>query len=455
MSKFNYKTSYHAASQFACGLALQFAAEGARELDTEAMRLMINRINQVTFYGQLQFNTFGQIVETGLGSTVQFNQNNDDVIVLPIAASATDMIYPIPRWDERQERVEWYNTATEQGIVIVAGIGVLMCIALMALFAAWRDRPQIIAASLLFVELIIFGAAMLYSSLFFWVLETTTAMCNLRYWLSGIGFVLMFSALLTKTWRVWKIFHDHSLKILKLNNAYLLRIMAVAIGIEVVVLTVWSAAFTPRVKTVVVDEYRPVLNYRTCACDSSLPFAVVLIMYKGLLIVAGIVLGFWSRKVRSEYNESKFILIAMYNITFAALILLVLFAIDISDRTIDFLIRSIAILWGITATLSILLIPKIYYVVKGSNDPTNRQGIGDWSTPQPSTSAPETYEAVQEQLEWIKKREQLLRERLNQLRGTDRKELNEEMSAMKPHGNAVAKSSRTSTNLTSVREENI
>jgi hypothetical protein len=419
------------------------------------MRFTINRVNLVTFYGQLQFNTFGQIVETGLGSTVQFNNHNEDAIVLPIAASATDLIYPMPLWEERQEQIQWYATGTEQGIVIVAGVGVLACIALMALFAAWRQRPQIIASSLLFVELIIFGAAMMYASLFFWVLETTTAMCNLRYWLIGVGFVLMFSALLTKAWRVWRIFHERSLKMLKLNNAYLLRIMAVAIGIEVVVLTVWSAAFTPQVETIIVDEYRPLLNYRTCTSDMSLPFAIVLIVYKGSLIIAGIVLGFSSRKIRSEYNESKFILIAMYNITFAALILLVLFAIDISDRSIDFIIRSIAILWGTTATLCILLIPKIYFVVSGSNDPTKRRGLGDWSTPQASIYVPETYEGVQEQLEWLAKREQLLRERLVEIKSNERKEnFTSRDKTTTTRGNSVGQSSRTSANLTSVREEN-
>ncbi len=422
VARFGYSPSYHAACQFACALAIQGSAELSNSLEPENMHNMINRISQPTFYGQLQFNSFGQIVETEVGATLQFNGTNDDVIVLPIAASANELIYPMPAWNERQELIAWYSTTEELGIVIVAGIGILACFVMMILFASWRDRPQIIASSLLFVELIILGAAMIYASLFFWVLETTTAMCNLRYWLSGVGFVLMFSALLTKAWRVWRIFHEHSLKMIKLTNMYLLRIMAVALTIEMVVLAVWSGAFTPEMETVVVDENRPILNYRTCSTDNSLPFAIVLIIYKAFLILAGVILGFWSRKIRSEYNESKFILIAMYNITFATLILLVLFAIGITDRYIDFLIRSIAILWGVTATLCILLIPKIYYVATGSNDPTRKRAGSTWSsTSHHSTNVPETYEAVQEQLELLSKREQQLRERLAELKSQDRK----------------------------------
>jgi hypothetical protein len=403
-------------------LAIQAGAEYSNSLNPEDIRVMINRVNEATFYGQLQFNPFGQIVETGLGATLQYTIEDNNVIVLPIAAAASDLVYPMPTWDERIEVVTWYDDPAELGIVIIAGIGVLLCFALMILFAAWRDRPQVIAASLLFVELIIFGAAMIYASLYFWTLETTTAMCNLRFWFAGVGFVLMFSALLIKTWRVWRIFHERSLKMIKLTNVYLLKIMAVALAIEIAVLTIWSAVSTPQSQTIIVDIHRPILNYRTCTSTNSLPFAIILIVYKAFLIVAGVVLGFWSRKIRSEYNESKFILIAMYNITFSAIILLVLFAIQLSDRYIDFLIRSIAIIWGVTATLCILLIPKIYYVATGSKDPTKKRGV--WSagiTPPSSSRIPYSLDAAQEQLEFLAKREQMLREKIVELKASDRK----------------------------------
>jgi gamma-aminobutyric acid type B receptor len=222
----------------------------------------------------------------------------------------------------------------------------------------------------------------------------------------------MFSALFIKTWRAWRIFHERSLKVIKLTNVYLLKIMAIAPAIEIAVLTIWSAVFTPQSETVVVDINRPALNYRTCTSAQSLPFAIILIVYKALLIIAGVVLGFWSRKIRSEYNESKFILIAMYNITFSAIILLVLFAIQLSDRYIYFLIRSIAILWGVTATLCVLFIPKIYYIMTGSKDPTKKRGVWSAGLTLPSSRVPDSLGAAQEQV---------LREKIAELKASDRK----------------------------------
>jgi hypothetical protein len=409
------------------------------------MRTAINTISEVTFYGQLQFNTFGQIVETGMGATVQVNKDGQQVIVLPVASAAAEFLYPMPTFAERKEVVSWYGTSAEQGIVAVAGFGILICVVLTVLFVAWRKRPQIIASSLLFVELIIAGAILIYASLFFWTLETTTVMCNLRYWFSGVGFVLMLCALLTKTWRVYRIFRDHSLKLIKLTNSYLLRILAVALAIEIVILIVWSAAFTPHVHTIVVDEHRPSLNYRTCVGSQTLPFAVASIIYHASLIIGGVLLGFLSRTIRSEYNESKFILISMYNLTFSGLILLVLYAIQVSDRYVDFLIRSIAILWGVTATLCILFIPKIYFVVTGSNDPTRRkQHFTNAVPPMDSANLPDSQAEIEERINALARVEQRLRERLMELKVTNRRSQGKNQASKNQSSNTAGTSSGNS-----------
>lgn len=50
-------------------------------------------------------------------------------------------------------------------------------------------------------------------------------------------------------------------------------------------------------------------------------------------------MGIWARKVVSEYNESKYVLISMYLLTFAGLILLIVYSINITDRVVDTIIR--------------------------------------------------------------------------------------------------------------------
>jgi hypothetical protein len=50
-------------------------------------------------------------------------------------------------------------------------------------------------------------------------------------------------------------------------------------------------------------------------------------------------MGLMARNIKTEYNESKYILIGLYNLCFAGIVLLALYIIRIPDRYLDFLFR--------------------------------------------------------------------------------------------------------------------
>lgn len=148
---------------YAGAMILQVAAESIDSpTNKDALMEKLNQANLVTFYGQVQFSPFGQIA-TSLGAIVQVDVDNVDQIVAPIASSASAVIYPMPDWTERVQVIAWYSTPAELGIVVVSGICGLATIALMILFFVWRNRPQIIASSLLFCELILLGAVIMFA----------------------------------------------------------------------------------------------------------------------------------------------------------------------------------------------------------------------------------------------------------------------------------------------------
>jgi hypothetical protein len=140
----------------------------------------------------------------------------------------------MPTWNERIANPSWYKHPAEIAIISIAGLGVAFCLFLMLLFYVWRDKPQIVAASLIFVELIMLGALMMFASIFLWTLETTTGACIARYWLFNLGFGMMFANLLAKTWRIWRIFTYKKLKALKIPNIQLLKVVAILVSVEIV-----------------------------------------------------------------------------------------------------------------------------------------------------------------------------------------------------------------------------
>lgn len=85
----------------------------------------------------------------------------------------------------------------------------------------------------------------------------------------------------------------------------MLVLVAILMVIDLIVLIVWHAAFTPIAVTVVPDPYRISLNYNICESQHTTDpvataqiFVAVLGAYKGLQIVFGLVLTFLLRKVR-------------------------------------------------------------------------------------------------------------------------------------------------------------
>jgi ABC-type branched-subunit amino acid transport system substrate-binding protein len=380
---FGVNPTYISAASYAAGMSFQTAIVIARSEDPTLVARGIATINMRSFYGLLQFSPLGQLTTTTV-ATVQYDQNMATSLVSPLSSAEIDAIYPAPTWSERIANPSWYKTPAEIAIVTIAGCGVAFCLFLMILFYVWREKPQIVAASLIFVELIMLGALMMFASIFLWTLETTTGACVARYWLFNLGFGMMFANLLAKTWRIWRIFTYKKLKALKIPNIQLLKVVAILVSVEIIVLVIWSAAFTPVVEYIQPDPLRPALDYTQCSREGETPFVIILIVYNGGLIIAGVILGIWARKVVSEYNESKYVLISMYLLTFAGLILLIVYSINITDRVVDTIIRSAAILFGVFSTVTILFMPKVHFVLTRQKDPkalnSNLNKMGQTST---------------------------------------------------------------------------
>lgn len=83
---------------------------------------------------------------------------------------------------------------------------------------------------------------------------------------------------------------------------------------DIIVLIVWDVAFTPYAQLVQPDQYKLSLSYYQCS--STVPagtsvetvetaFIATLGIYKGLQIIAGIVLTYLLRKVPTEYGDHR------------------------------------------------------------------------------------------------------------------------------------------------------
>ncbi len=91
--------TYQAAESTATALALQLAIEAAGSTDMDAVREALYNLDVVTFYGPINFDDTGKNAGKPMGA-IQI-QDGTILVVAPGEAAVSDLMYPMPAWDEK------------------------------------------------------------------------------------------------------------------------------------------------------------------------------------------------------------------------------------------------------------------------------------------------------------------------------------------------------------------
>lgn len=200
-----------------------------------------------------------QIMESGKSSR----------IVGPANAAVDSFIYPMPTWNERVFNNKWGSKGEIASVVLIS-VGLLICFGCSILVIFWRNNPFIYGASPVFCGLIIFGSALVILSMVTWMPSlVSTTVCMLRPWFLPLGFIILFGALLAKTYRVDQLFNEKSMEVIAISNWP----VAAIVGSFVLVQIVFSSlmiAIGPGIpsRLVVVDAFRPSTNYYACTFNT-------------------------------------------------------------------------------------------------------------------------------------------------------------------------------------------
>ncbi len=91
--------TYQAAESTATALALHLAIESAGSLETDAVRQALLDMDEMTFYGPINFDETGKNVNKPMGA-IQIQEGVINVVAPPEAAVAS-LEYPMPSWSDR------------------------------------------------------------------------------------------------------------------------------------------------------------------------------------------------------------------------------------------------------------------------------------------------------------------------------------------------------------------
>ncbi|KAJ3278930.1 hypothetical protein HK104_001920 [Borealophlyctis nickersoniae] len=236
-----------------------------------------------------------------------------------------------------------YTSDLGIGMVVLYIIALSLFGATILLLLYHRNLRLVKAASPYFCILMILGSMTNLSTIFVYTGYYTKATCILQPWMLTLSFAFTMMALLEKNWRIFRIFNNPYMKTLNFGWMHFVGRAAFVIFAEAIVLIIWTATDPPVPTRVYLTDY----NYLTCRSSSNgFHWAMIGVLFamNFLLVAAAITLAWFTRHVRSEYNEAHKITLVVWNTASLAFIAIVIIFIDFLGAKVLYAIRSLIIL---------------------------------------------------------------------------------------------------------------
>jgi len=160
--------------------------------------------------------------------------------------------------------------------------------------------------------------------------ELTTGRCmTFASWML-IAVTLLYGPLVIKTYRVWKIFDNETMRKVRLSNAKLLAWLAGYLILEGAII---AAAFAASPVEAVeykfsISDFAKIDRYKCSDANTFFPYVAYTLTV--VPVFAALFLAYKTRNVQAEYTENRPILASLYTLSFAALVMIPITYIAIS-----------------------------------------------------------------------------------------------------------------------------
>ncbi|XP_078371637.1 gamma-aminobutyric acid type B receptor subunit 2-like [Oculina patagonica] len=343
---------------------------------------------------------------TGMSGTVKFDQRGDRETTIEILqqqgdtrqvvglcnTSSSVLNESLFLWeggkipaDEVINKTEIYRATRQQTIitVVLSSFGMLFSLGCLVMNILYRKHRMIKMSSPHFNSVTAVGCFLCYTHVLLATFGNSTvytggskAICLVRAYLIVVGFTLVFGGMLTKTWRVYKIFTNRRLKrqIGGLNTAHLFLKIFHVLLLDIVVLVSWQLVDPMQSETIKLWEELQadnedinihVVNHQ-CVSKHYNHWVLGIMIYKGILLLFGVFLAWETRNVHyAELNDSKNIGVAVYNILlFSVLSITTEFV--LSNFLAKRIFNNSLIFVCTTMVLGLVFLPKITRLTRGT-----------------------------------------------------------------------------------------
>eukprot|EP00521_Asterionellopsis_glacialis_P009047 CAMPEP_0195283310 /NCGR_PEP_ID=MMETSP0707-20130614/1897_1 /TAXON_ID=33640 /ORGANISM="Asterionellopsis glacialis, Strain CCMP134" /LENGTH=975 /DNA_ID=CAMNT_0040342455 /DNA_START=118 /DNA_END=3045 /DNA_ORIENTATION=- len=270
-------------------------------------------------------------------------------------------------------------------ILVFAYIGVAIVWLLSAVFIYWiiknKTDPVVRIGQPEFLILICVGAIISSSSVIFLSLQAgyekdtkwASVGCMTAPFLYGIGWVIEYSSMSAKTYRLFKMMNNPRLQRIKITAFDMYKIVLGALVLDVTVLTAWAIVcpleyVRSESNRNIYDGLVTIETHGECKMTKDLSifaFAGPLIGLHGLLMIATNYLLYMVRNVEGRYQEQKYVAMASaYAFEVLVIGIPVLAAVQDSVET-RFIVLSSIVFLSDMGILCFVFIPKMMFLKEG------------------------------------------------------------------------------------------
>ncbi|XP_043564408.1 metabotropic glutamate receptor 3-like [Chiloscyllium plagiosum] len=265
-------------------------------------------------------------------------------------------------YDLPEEYIKWED-AWAIGPITISCLGFICTLCVFTIFVKNNNTPVVKASGRELCYILLVGVLMSYSMTLIFIAKPSTTVCTLRRLGLGSSFAVCYSALLTKTNRIARIFNgvrDGAQRPRCISPASQVGICLALISCQLIVVTVWLVVETPGTRKETTPEKRDTVTLKCNTKESSM---LTSLTYTVVLIVLCTVYAFKTRKCPENFNEAKFIGFTMYTTCIIWLAFLPIFYVTSSDYRVQTTTMCISVSLSGSVVLGCLFAPKVHIIL--------------------------------------------------------------------------------------------
>ncbi|ESO85152.1 hypothetical protein LOTGIDRAFT_130830 [Lottia gigantea] len=245
----------------------------------------------------------------------------------------------------------------------LAAVGIMCTNFVILLFILYNNTPVVMASGRELSYMLLCGCLFCYLMTFVLLAMPSVIVCALQRFGVGFGFSIIYSALLTKTNRISRIFESARRSAKRppfISPKSQILLALILISIQILFTAVWLLIETPGIRLHIPDERKPLIILKCKSDDISF---LVSLVYNMLLIIICTVYAVKTRKIPENFNESKFIGFAMYTTCIIWLAFVPIYFGTLNSFKIQITTLCVSISLSASVALLCLFFPKVYVIV--------------------------------------------------------------------------------------------